>query len=121
VKLLLDENLSRRLVTRLAESFPGSTHVTAAGLHQATDRAIWEYARGNDFVIVSKDSDFNDLAFTYGPPPKVIWTRVGNASTSAIEALLAAAADTLNAFAASDQDGVLVLTPGRTPSDKNTG
>jgi predicted nuclease of predicted toxin-antitoxin system len=119
VKLLLDENLSRRLVTRLAESFPGSTHVTAVGLDQATDRAIWEYARSNDFVIVSKDSDFNDLAFMHGPPPKAIWVRVGNASTSAIEALLDVAVDTVSAFAASDQDAVLVLTPRRDPSDKN--
>lgn len=93
MKLLLDENLSRHLVTRLAEPFPGTTHVTAVGLDQATDRAVWEYARGNDFVIVSKDSDFNDLAFMHGPPPKVNWVRVGNASTSAIEALLVAAVD----------------------------
>lgn len=120
MKLLVDENLSRRLVTTLAESFPGSTHVTAVGLDQATDRAIWDYARSYDFVIVSKDSDFNDLAFMHGPPPKVIWVRVGNASTSAIAALLDAAVDTLTAFAASDQDAVLVLTPSRAPSDKDT-
>ncbi len=117
MKLLLDENLSRHLVTRLAEPFPGTTHVTTVGLDQATDRAVWDYARGNDFVIVSKDSDFNDLAFMQGPPPKVIWVRIGNASTGAIEAQLVAAADTIRTFAASDQDAVLVLTPSRALSD----
>jgi predicted nuclease of predicted toxin-antitoxin system len=72
VKLLLDDNLSRHLVTRLAEPFPRTTRVTAVGLDQATDRAVSEYARSYDFVIVSKDSDFNDLAFLHGPPPNVI-------------------------------------------------
>jgi predicted nuclease of predicted toxin-antitoxin system len=71
--------LSRRLVTHLADAFPGSSHVTAAALEQATDREVWEYAGTHGFVLVSKDSDFNDLAFVHGPPPKVIWLRVGNA------------------------------------------
>jgi predicted nuclease of predicted toxin-antitoxin system len=81
VKLLFDENLSRHLVTRLASTFPDSAHVTVVGLQQATDREVWEYARGHDLAVVSKDSDFNDLAFIHGPPPKVIWLRVANAST----------------------------------------
>ena len=49
----------------------------------------------------------------HGPPPKVIWVRVGNASTTAIETLLVDAVDTITAFAANDQDAVLVLTPSR--------
>lgn len=30
---------------------------------------------------MSKDSDFRQLAFLHGPPPKAIWVRLGNAST----------------------------------------
>lgn len=59
-------------------------------------------------MLVSKDSD---LAFIHGPPPKVIWLRVGNAATTAIEELLVAAADVVSAFAANEQDAVLVLRP----------
>lgn len=66
MRLLLDENLSRRLVARLAAYFPGSEHVTNAGLEHATDREVWEFARRHDYVIVSKDSDFNDRAFITG-------------------------------------------------------
>lgn len=46
-------------------------------LDAATDRGIWEYAAEHELVVVSKDSDFRQLAFLYGPPPKVVWLRVG--------------------------------------------
>ena len=85
MKLFLDQNLSRRLVGRLSNEYPGSGHVTEVGLDIASDRAIWEYAGERDYVIVSKDTDFRQLAFLYGPPPKVVWLRVGNVSTSVIE------------------------------------
>jgi predicted nuclease of predicted toxin-antitoxin system len=58
VKFLFDENLSFRLVARLAELFPGSTHVGAAGLDRSTDAEIWSFAASHEFMIVSKDDDF---------------------------------------------------------------
>jgi predicted nuclease of predicted toxin-antitoxin system len=125
VKLLFDENLSRRLVTHLADAFPDSSHVTAVGLEHATDREVWEYARSHGFVLVSKDSDFNDLAFVNGPPPKVIWLRVGNTPTNDIAQLLAAAADTITAFIDDEHDAVLTLRapphrPTSTPDDPDS-
>ena len=114
MRLLFDENISRRLVNELADLFPGSTHVTAVGLEQTADRHVWQFAGDHGFVIVSKDSDFNDLAFMHGPPPKVVWLRLGNATTDDIAAVLTAAADNIDAFASNDTDAVLVLT-GRPP------
>ena len=52
------------------------------------DEAVWSYARDNGFVIVSKDSDFHQLSFLFGHPPKVIWIRRGNCSTAAVVSLL---------------------------------
>lgn len=66
---------------RAAIEYPDSKHVTEVGLDTATDAEIWSYAREHDLVIVSKDSDFRQLAFLHGPPPKAIWVRLGNAST----------------------------------------
>src|SRR5262245_26201479 len=88
MKLLFDHNLSPRLVGRLVDLFPGASHVTFAGLDQASDREVWEYARAHDFAIVSKDSDFDDLSLLRGFPPKVIWLRTGNCTTHQIEAIL---------------------------------
>jgi len=55
VKLLFDQNLSRRLVGRLASVFPGSAHVVDVGLESSSDEEIWSYAGAEDYVVVSKD------------------------------------------------------------------
>lgn len=71
--LLFDENLSPRLVDRLADIYPGSAHVSNVELDNAFDRAVWEYARQNDFMIVTKDADFSEMSLVSGFPPKIIW------------------------------------------------
>lgn len=71
MRLLLDQNLSRVLVRRLAGEYPDSVHVAEIGLDTATDREIWDYARERDYVIVSKDSDIRQLALLFGPPQHV--------------------------------------------------
>ena len=58
MKLLFDANLSPKLVGRLGELFPGSSHIVDAGLGRFTpDMQIWEYAKANDFTIVTADAD----------------------------------------------------------------
>ena len=84
MSLLFDQNLSRRLVGLLAAEFPGSEHVEGAGLLGADDLTVWDYAAARGLMVVSKDSDFRHLALLHGPPPKVIWVRVGNGPTAAV-------------------------------------
>lgn len=88
MKLLLDQNISRKLVKELEDLFPGSNHVYPLGLYTASDEDIWHYARENNFTIVTQDSDFNERSLVYDDPPKVIWLRIGNTSTQNIERLL---------------------------------
>ena len=83
MKLLFDQNLSPRLVTMLSDLFPGSEHVQSVGLDQSPDTPLWDFARDNDFVIVTKDVDFSDRSAIVGYPPKrfrfdVMWTDEGN-------------------------------------------
>ena len=80
MKLLLDENLSRRIVPLITSSYPGSSQVALLGLERASDTTLWSYARQHNFIIVTKDSDFVDLSTLYGPPPKVILLKTGNQS-----------------------------------------
>ncbi len=70
MKLLFDENLSRKLVTRLAELYSGSAHVADFDLVECPDRKIWEFAQTGGFIIVTTDADFYELAAALGPPPK---------------------------------------------------
>jgi predicted nuclease of predicted toxin-antitoxin system len=89
VRLLLDQNLSPRLVRALADLFPRSTHVRDIGLSRATDDAVWNYAARHGHVIVSKDGEFHQRRLpAWPPPPKVVWIRRGNCSTRDIETLL---------------------------------
>jgi predicted nuclease of predicted toxin-antitoxin system len=98
MKLLFDQNLSFRLCKLLSIEFPDSSQVRLLGLDQATDIAIWENAKANDFVIVSQDSDYAELAALRGPPPKVIWMRCGNQPTEYIANLLRDRQTDLDAF-----------------------
>lgn len=77
MKLLFDENLSRKLVARLAELYPASAYVVEFDLLESSDREIGEFAKTREFVIVSTDADYCELATTMGPPPKVIWLGPG--------------------------------------------
>ncbi len=85
--------------------------MTALNLDTATDREIWDYAGEHDYVIASKDSDFRQLAFLHGPPPKVVWLRVGNASTAMVLRTLLDHTGAVEAFALSEDEALLVL-PG---------
>jgi predicted nuclease of predicted toxin-antitoxin system len=109
VKLLLDENLSYKLVAQLAETFPGTAHVDGVGLHGQPDATIWDYAGQHGFVLVSKDDDFRQLSFLRGHPPKVIWLLVGNARTAAVADLLVHSRDAIAAFAERSEDALLTL------------
>jgi len=90
LKLLFDQNLSRKLVNRLVDIFPESSHVQFHGLAQKTDTEIWEFAKLNDFCIVTQDVDFAERSRLHGSPPKVVWLRCGNVPTTEIEALIRA-------------------------------
>ena len=109
MKLLFDENLSAKLVTRLAAEFPESMHVKTLGLRGAADRAIWEHAKEHGFTTVSKDDDFRQKAFLLGAPPKVVWLALGNSSTAVVATLLGQNRKQLEAFSADADDSLLVL------------
>ena len=111
MKLLFDQNLSRNLIAKLNELYPESVHVSTVGLDTATDRQVWDYAGENGYTIVSKDSDFRQLAFLYGPPPKVLWLRVGNVNTAVVLRMLLDHRQAIEAFGIEEEEALLVL-PG---------
>jgi len=109
VKLLFDENLPPRLTETLSNVYPGSIHVHECGLGSTDDTAIWQYAKENGFAIVSKDSDFQERSVLRGSPPKIIWLRVANCTTSEIEKLLRAAVPVIRRFISEEEESCLVL------------
>jgi predicted nuclease of predicted toxin-antitoxin system len=109
MKLLFDQNLSPRLVASLSGLYPGSNHVHLLHLDQVQDREVWEYARREGFLIVTKDADFSDLCVLLGFPPKIIWIRRGNCSTSAIERILREHYHDIQMLHEDEYQGVLTL------------
>jgi predicted nuclease of predicted toxin-antitoxin system len=110
MKLPFDENLSPDLPHLLKSPFPDSAHVRECGLRGFPDEDVWNYARDNDFTIVSKDSDFQQRSLLYGPPPKLIWLRIGNCTTQQIVQLITAHEQVITAFATNPLESVLVLS-----------
>jgi predicted nuclease of predicted toxin-antitoxin system len=88
MKLLFDQNISQRILKVLPEIFIGSSHIKMEGLLNSSDRYILEFAKKNGFIIVSQDSDFNELNSLLGFPPKIIWIRTGNIKTETLIKIL---------------------------------
>ena len=109
MKLLFDENLSEKIISQISDLFPGSAHVKDLELMRSEDREIWEYAKANHFVLVSKDTDFYQRGILLGPPPKFIYLRVGNSTTVDIIRVLRDHFPVMETFVNNPSEGILVL------------
>jgi predicted nuclease of predicted toxin-antitoxin system len=107
VKLLFDHNISHKLVARLADIFPESSQTRLLNLGRTNDPQLWLIAKAHGFVFVSKDRDVAELAIFRGAPPKVIWLRMGNCKTAAIEETIRANVRVIEEFVA-DYDRVVL-------------
>lgn len=88
MRLLFDQNISSRLVTQLGDLFPDSVHTSTIGLEREDDFVVWEFAKSKEMTIVTKDSDIYDIGLVKGFPPKIIWIRSGNTSSTYIQNLI---------------------------------
>ena len=85
------------------------THVRDVGLERANDAEVWRHALALDPMIVTKDSDFNDLSLALGAPPKVVWLRIGNCTRDEAEHHLRRHEGALQSFATDDEAAVFVV------------
>jgi len=89
MNVLLDANISWKLTNKLKPIFGECAHVDSIGLDvPANDIDIWNYARENNFIIITKDNDFLDLLELKGFPPKIVLLRTGNNSSHGLLELL---------------------------------
>jgi len=107
--LLFDQNISPRVIDRLADVYPGSVHVFMLDLGDALDIEIWQYAHDHDYTIVTKDADFSEFGIVKGFPPKIIWIRRGNCSTQDIETILRENYSAISALSEDSETGILTL------------
>lgn len=89
MNLLFDANISWRIKSLLTSEFDNVNHITDFFEHNQKDYEIWEFAKKQNFIIVTNDSDFQNLLILNGFPPKIILLKIGNQSTkSMVETIL---------------------------------
>lgn len=98
MKLLFDQNISYRLIKQISTFYPNAKQVKELGLENSTDFEIFQFAKKNDFTIVTFDSDFFDLNTLHGFPPKIVWIRTGNTTTKNLFVLLQDKYDLIKIF-----------------------
>ena len=103
MKLLFDQNISFRIVSKIANLFPEAKQVRELGIENYSDLEIWKFAKNNNFTIVTFDADFYDLTNLKGHPPKIIWLRFGNTKTSFLAESLNLRSSIIKDFITADQ------------------
>lgn len=99
MKILIDQNISFRLIPRIQDSFPEISHVRDFGLLNFNDFKIFMFAREHRFsAILTLDEDFYNIQLEHGTPPKVIWVRTGNCSTASLASVLLQNLDLIQSF-----------------------
>ena len=110
MKVLLDNNISYRLVKKLLDIAPECLHVNQTGLvNPAKDKEIWQWAKQNHYSIITFDDDFEQLEILNGFPPKVILLRFGNTPTPILEDILRKNWVFIEAFLQDDNNGLLEI------------
>jgi len=108
MRLLLDENLSQRIIATIADIYEVK-HIKDFNLTQASDDTIWEFAKLNGYIIVSKDADFHQRSLLWGHPPKLIYLKMGNCKTVDITRVLIDNYAIIRQFSESEYEDILVL------------
>jgi len=110
VKLLLDENLSWRMIKQLKPFFAEVVHASELKISQpADDISIWNYAKKYDFTIISKDDDFEKIVLLRKAPPKLIYLKTFNLSTKGLLDLIIENKEKLFEFISTEENDIFEL------------
>ncbi len=107
--LLFDENLPASLIWRLADLRPDCHQVVSAGLASSSDTLVWDYARTHGLTIISKDKDFHSRALVHGPPPQVVWLRLGNCDAFTVAKILRDNVSAIDALREDSSAAILII------------
>lgn len=109
MKLLLDQNISYKVVRLLADAFSDVKHVRSVGLVNASDLEIWQYAKINGYTVITFDSDFIELSVLKSSLPKVIWLKFGNSANLKVANKLIINQKAISEFIKDDNNEILFL------------
>jgi predicted nuclease of predicted toxin-antitoxin system len=89
MKIWVDAHLSPAIATWIGSTFEIETvALRDLGLRDAEDPEIFEAAKAQEAIVMTKDSDFVDLVERLGSPPQIIWLTCGNTSNARLREIL---------------------------------
>lgn len=89
MRVWVDAQLSPAIAVWLSSEFPlDAVPLRDLGLRDAQDKDIFQAARRERAVVMTKDGDFVVLLDRFGPPPQVIWVTCGNTSNARLKEIL---------------------------------
>lgn len=85
----IDAQMSPAIATWISSNFPvNAVAVRDLGLRDTEDKEIFQAAKRENTIVMTKDSDFVLLLDRFGPPPQVIWVTCGNTSNARLKEIL---------------------------------
>jgi len=110
MKILVDNNISPKVISLLDKFFDTSKHVSQLGLDINTEDAeILNYAKENGYAVLTKDNDFEAMSRLFGCPPKVVQLTCGNKPTLVIIQILNNNHELIKQFLEDDENCLLFL------------
>jgi predicted nuclease of predicted toxin-antitoxin system len=82
VRIIADENISWRIKKLMPWEILPANEIKLG--ERLSDLLIWNFAKSNQYTILTFDEDFSELQNLFSFPPKIIWLRTGNISTTEI-------------------------------------
>jgi predicted nuclease of predicted toxin-antitoxin system len=99
MKVLIDQNISHRIITVISFLFDELAHVKTLGWLDWDDHGIFMAARRLQYdAVMTLDEDFNKLLLQHGTPPKIIWLKTGNCSTKRLAEVIISNKDIIERF-----------------------
>ena len=85
----VDAQMSPAIAAWISSNFSvTAVAIRDLGLRDAEDKEIFEAARRDNTIVMTKDSDFVLLLDRLGAPPQVIWITCGNTSNARLKEIL---------------------------------
>ncbi len=89
MKFIIDAQLSPHLAKWLTQTFELEAYsVSYLNMISASDIEIFDYAKKENAIVITKDEDFVQLLYRLGSPPKIIWLTFGNTTNERVKNIL---------------------------------
>lgn len=98
------------MIKKLTPFFKEVVHASELKIIQpADDISIWNYAKRNEFTIISKDDDFEKIVLLRKAPPKLIYLKTYNLDTKKLVDLILENKDKIIEFIDSNENEIFEI------------